>query len=160
MSKVKCKECGMEFIKNFHQRIFCSKECRLKYHARETTKYRSTEEYKKLNSDYYKSRLTKEFKEHKKQTDRLRYDKNKEKIKEKRTEWILENREKIRESVCLRLQFKTSKVPLDVKKKWALIHIANRINNNNPKCKPMEKNKIKKIIKKIQEGETHEAYKY
>ena len=129
----KCGRDGCENIFNYSiRRKYCSNKCRIK------VKYtRDQSRIKSLSG-----------------ANLLKY-----KIKNKKAsqKWSKNNPEKIRELSCFRNNFGTKSIPLEIRKKWAIIHLGKRCIGM---AYPIEdKLKIPEIIKKINKGETHEAYK-
>jgi len=163
-----CEWCGYLFPKNSNnkKKIFCSRKCQLeKYSAlrgkgcRKNQKrckdYHLTEEYKKNKSEYdsmyrilNKEKLTKK--------DKIYYENNQKKIRARVEKWRLENVGKIREGACLRIQFQTSKLPLSIKKNWALVHLGYRTYRSG--CRNVSNKEISKILKNLNKGGTYIAY--
>ncbi|MHA1840441.1 MAG: hypothetical protein ACTSYW_00555 [Candidatus Heimdallarchaeota archaeon] len=180
--KTNCKGCGCEMpfyaiTGNRHglmKKQYCNVNCRSKYTRREKRKqnpeYREKinlyeREYRKNNPKIIKLINKKQYQKRKNNPEYLKSEYEKRRTKKYRDEhnivsskWEKNNPEKIRETKCLRLQFKTSKLPISIKKQYALAHLSNRIIGLGY-CKSIEKNKIKNILKHIENGETHEAYK-
>jgi len=178
MSKINCKECGLIFIKKCVHQKFCSPKCRLRwnnniqYENGNRDKYFKSEEYK-LHKKEYDEKYRIENKEKKRKSDKNWYEKNKESCIRKSKEYKINNRDKYnawyrkrnkdkpersRENCALQFQFGKVSIDPNVRKDYAIIHLARRAFPFSH-IKPINKSKIPEIIKKVNKGETYEAYK-
>jgi hypothetical protein len=83
--------------------------------------------------------------------------KNKTKIIKRRKQYRARNPGQIKERDFLLSQYKTSKVPMYIKKLTALTYIGRRITGFN-QSKPIQFSDVKNKISLVKKGKTYEAY--
>jgi hypothetical protein len=183
---IKCKECDKEMHPYFytgmyhnpHKRTFCSRKCQSKNNAREYIKnHPATEETKRAKSEY-DARYRKENHDRRIEQCRKWYALNKKRddVIKRQREYTVKYRErhktisrnyekrhwdKILEIRAIRKQFGTAIVPVEVKQKWAMVHVGNRLTRQG--CagrRPFDtsEDNMKRIFNQIKKGETHAAY--
>lgn len=174
--QIKCKECGKEMHPYFytgvyhnpHKRTFCSRKCQSKNNAKETKKAKAEYDarYRKENHEKRIEQCRKWYALNKKRDDVIKRQREYTVKYRERHKTISRNYEKkhwdkILEIRAIRKQFGTALVPVEVKQKWAMVHIGNRLTRQG--CmgrRPLDtsKNNMKRIFNQIKKGETHAAY--